>query len=101
MSPVPAHQLCPDCRSAKRALAMGLPGYGCLCIPCFNKRMEAARKKKKPRRQTVADPQKREYTWGERLSWTPEQQCAHGYCIETNCERCGNALDRLDDINEL
>jgi hypothetical protein len=48
MTPVPAHQLCTDCKINKRALAEGVTGYGCLCVDCYNARIEAAKRKKKP-----------------------------------------------------
>ena len=48
MTPIPAHQLCTDCKINKRALSEGIPGYGCLCVDCFNDRIEKAKRKKKP-----------------------------------------------------
>jgi hypothetical protein len=43
--------------------------------------MEDARKKRKPRRRTVADPLKRRPTIREMMDWTQEQRCAAGYCL--------------------
>ncbi len=48
MTPIPAHQLCTDCKTNKRALAEGITGYASLCVDCYNARIEAARRKKKP-----------------------------------------------------
>jgi hypothetical protein len=48
MTPIPPHQLCTDCKINKRALAEGITGYGCLCVDCYNARIEAAKRKKKP-----------------------------------------------------
>src|ERR1700686_456569 len=101
MTPLPAHQLCTDCGVNKRALAVGLTGYGCLCVACFQKRMEDARKKKTPRRQTVKEPAKRNHTWSEMFNWTQEQKCAAGYCL--GCEFCdgGQANRPLENLEDL
>ena len=45
---IPAHQLCPDCKVAPRALALGLTGYSCLCVDCFNQRIAQSNLKHKP-----------------------------------------------------
>jgi hypothetical protein len=48
---IPLHQLCTDCKINKRALVEGITGYGCLCVDCFNDRIEKAKRKKKPSRK--------------------------------------------------
>jgi hypothetical protein len=63
MTPVPAHQLCTDCKINKRALAEGVTGYGCLCVDCYNARIEGAKRKKPPKRKVVLEPH----------PYTPEQ----------------------------
>lgn len=80
---------------------MGLTGYGCLCVACFQKRMEDAKKKKKPRRQTDKEPAKRNHTRIEMMDWTQEQKCAAGYCL--GCEFCdeGGADLPLDNLEDL
>jgi hypothetical protein len=99
--PIPAYQRCTDCQTNKRACAMGMPGFGCLCVQCFQKRMDDAKQKRKPRRQTVPDKTKRQPLWSEMLGWTQEQKCARGYCL--GCEFCdgGRASRPMDKIDEL
>jgi hypothetical protein len=84
MTPMPRHQLCTDCQSNKRALAEGVPGYGCLCVDCFNGRIEAAKRKKKrsPKRKGL-----------EPYPYTPEQ-------YERLREKLGEnaALDNLEEL---
>ena len=46
---IPAHQVCTDCRKAKRALANGITGYGCLCQECWSQRMDNAKDKCAPK----------------------------------------------------
>jgi hypothetical protein len=102
MTPIPQHQLCTDCQTEKRALAMGLTGYGCLCIPCYEKRMDNA-KNKKPRRPSMGRKTRKD-EWAatlERMNWTQEQKCAAGYCL--GCEHCNNGrdprpLDKWEDL---
>jgi hypothetical protein len=103
MTPIPQHQLCTDCQTEKRALAMGLTGYGCLCIPCYEKRMEDA-KKHKPRRPPKGKTKDPLMDWKvrvEMMNWTQEQKCVAGYCL--GCEFCdGGRADRpLDNLEDL
>ena len=99
MTPIPTYQLCTDCHANKRALATGLPGYGCLCVACYSIRMDEARKKKPPKRKPAGKTLE-----GEILHWTAEQRCAAGYCC--GCEFCNDGNDdklknELDNVDKL
>jgi hypothetical protein len=101
MTPVPAYQLCTDCKTNKRALAIGLTGYGCLCVKCYETRMDEARKKKPPKPKPAG---KAKYNWAlgqEMLQLTPEQRCARDYC--GGCELCnyGQLKDEVDNLDKL
>jgi len=103
MTPIPAYQLCTDCQTQKRALAMGLTGYGCLCVGCYEKRMEDA-KKRKPRRPPKAKGTRDPTNWNvrvEMMNWTQEQRCAAGLCL--GCEFCHDGKDErpMDNWNDL
>jgi hypothetical protein len=90
VNPIPPHQLCTDCQTEKRALAMGLTGYGCLCIACYEKRIENAKKHKARRPKGKAFNDSRVSM--EMMNWTQEQKCAAGYCL--GCEYCNYGRDK-------
>jgi len=96
IDPIPAHQLCPDCKTERRALSLGLTGYGCLCVPCFKKRMDNAKKKKRPRK----GPSKREYSWTDMMDWTEEQRHPARQCY-FGCTLCGDQISNLGNMDEL
>ena len=85
---IPAHQLCTDCKEAPRALAAGIQGYGCLCQKCFEKRIEDAKRKKKPKRLTAKE---------QREAWLHEVMSED----ETQHFQEATGISQLDDPNQL